>query len=360
MWEFQFALEFLLFCCNPRSGSGLTIGFGSSMKIRPSILLCAMAIVGLLLVLALWSSKRPGKAAAASPQTVENPAEIPNHPPEPVETMPERPRAQPVENEGPIVFYGKLEDQSAEPVAGAEIIGTTFSHYGTTAQFSASSDDNGIFKLDAGTGERMEFMPQRPGYAMASTNNVELYTQLKTAPADSNKPAIIKMWKLQGVEPLSRFAGRYKLNASDTPVYFDFVTQTFVPTNGDIKITIKRPTGETSSAERPDWSVEIEAVEGGLMKITEGDWATTYWAPVDGYRQKFVLLMSPDALGGWSQNSNALFFVQTRHGDVYTKLSLKIGINLNPNDPVDLAIYGVANTNGSCNWEGDPGISKQE
>jgi hypothetical protein len=96
------------------------------------------------------------------------------------------------------------------------------------------------------------------------------------------------------------------------------------------------------------------------MKITTGEWGTTYWAPVDGYQPKQVLLMSTNAPNQWSPTAHALFFVQTRHGDIYTKLNLKVGINLNPKDPVELALYGIANTNGSCNWEGDPGTLKQE
>ena len=334
------------------------------MRNRPSIILAAIVVGIALVALVLWSSKR-----------TESPAEPPSETPQSVEETPNRQRVEPravmapqaesrsLENEGPIVLYGKLEDQSAAPVDQAEIVVTVFHgdrRARSTTRFSTRSDAEGRFKVEAGIGESVELLPRKAGYALAATNNVEFYTHLKTEPANSNKPVVLKMWKLQGAEPLAAFSGRYDLSANGTPMYFDFVTQTVVPTNGDIRIAIVRPPGITSSSERPNCGVEIAGVEGGLMNVTAGEWGTTFWAPVDGYKPKQVLRVSSNGSDQWSDTVSGSFFVQTRDGGVYTKLYLKVALNFISDAPAVLELSGISNTNGSCNWEGDPGTLKPE
>lgn len=333
------------------------------MNTRPSILLGSVALLAALGVAVFWISQRSHKTANIPPPDNESPAE-----PTPASVQTAAGNVpQPLGKDVPIMFYGRLEDQSAEPVAEADIIGTTVFHHGeekASARFSTRTDADGLFQLSAGVGESLELLPRKPGYALAATNTIAFYGSSKPDAErhhpDPNRPVMIKMWKLQGAEPLATLDGRYRVNPANGPVYFDFVTQTFDPTNGDIRITINRPSGVISPSERPDWSVELEGVYGGLMEVTAQEWGRTYWAPTDGYRSRQVLLMSTNAPGQWSQNADALYFVQTRDGGVYTKLSLKVAINLNPKDPVDLVLYGFSNTNGSCNWEGDPGTLNQQ
>ena len=54
-----------------------------------------------------------------------------------------------------------------------------------------------------------------------------------------------------------------------------------------------------------------------------------------------------------------MYFIQTRNGQVYSKAWLTFGINEKPDGPMSLELRGLANTNGSRNWEGDPNTSKQ-
>jgi hypothetical protein len=49
-----------------------------------------------------------------------------------------------------------------------------------------------------------------------------------------------------------------------------------------------------------------------------------------------------------------MFFVKSRNGQVYSKVFLSIGINQQPDEPMYVEFRGVANANGSRNWEGDP------
>ena len=75
------------------------------------------------------------------------------------------------QNDVPIIFYGKLEDQFGNPVSDARITGTTIVNNGVTegiGKFLTTSDANGQFTLDAGKGESLGIMPRKSGYALAS------------------------------------------------------------------------------------------------------------------------------------------------------------------------------------------------
>ena len=343
------------------------------MKSRPSIVVGEIAIMVALVALTFWLAKRPARTEAGVPGPAESIVATSGPPVEEAaapRTSRERqiPAASSVESDAPIVFYGRLEDQSANPVGGSQITGTTIYHLGAaerTARFLTTSDADGFFKLDAGTGASLELMPRKPGYALASLNAGGFYTHLKPEEQrqhpDSNNPVVIRMWKLQGAEPLASFDQQYQFYyITNTPLYFDFLAGKMVPSGGDIKITINRPPGAVSASNPQDWSVEVEGIDGGFMEATMGQWKTTYWAPVDGYQPKIVYLMSARNPQGWTGSLDANLFGQTRQGGVYTKLNLKASVNSNPDDPFTINLHGITNTNGSCNWEGDPDTLQSE
>jgi hypothetical protein len=82
-----------------------------------------------------------------------------------------------------------------------------------------------------------------------------------------------------------------------------------------------------------------------------GQERTTYWAPEEGYQRSITIGFSTNA---WNGAFNRGFFVMSRNGQVYSKMSLSVMINENPEDLIYIKIGGVANTNGSRNWEGAP------
>jgi hypothetical protein len=53
-----------------------------------------------------------------------------------------------------------------------------------------------------------------------------------------------------------------------------------------------------------------------------------------------------------------MFFIQSRGGRLYSKLTFTFAINQQPDDYMWVELHGVANTNGSRNWEGDPNTTK--
>jgi hypothetical protein len=266
------------------------------------------------------------------------------------------------QNDVPIVFYGRLEDQFGKPVVGADVTGSTIIYGGLRVgsdKVSTKSDATGSFSLEAGKGESMGVMPRKAGYALASTNTAFRYSHLSPGyhVPDPGNPVVLKMWKLQGSEPLLGINGQYKMPFTDAPIHFDLIKGEIVPIGGDIKLTVNRSPGVVSERTLQDWSVQVEAVDGGLIEPSGQD-RVTYWAPDAGYQPSATYVFSTNAPYRWVGGFNHGFFLRTRNGQVYSKLGLSFRINQQPEQPMYITLSGVANTNRSRNWEGDPNTMK--
>lgn len=133
-------------------------------------------------------------------------------------------------NDVPIVFDGRLEDQFGSPVVGADIAASVRIYNGsrsTVERFSVTSDANGLFHIDYGKGEALGLVPSKEGYVLAAPSTYFKYSYMypdRYAP-DPNNPTVIKMWKLQGAEPLVDIGQSYKIHYTNTPLYFDLVAR---------------------------------------------------------------------------------------------------------------------------------------
>jgi hypothetical protein len=255
-------------------------------------------------------------------------------------------------NDMPIVFYGKVEDQTRDPVAGAIVdfsIRVNNGYQSTVKRGQTVTDATGLFTVSGYKGENLSVVPNKVGYALASTNGggkySHLYSEEERVHPDPNSPVIIRMWKLQGAEPLVGIDQHYKLSYTDAPIYFDLLAGKVVPTGGDIKMTVRKVPGSINSGEV--WNVQLEAINGGMIDST-GQERITYWAPAEGY-QPIANLTFPTGVGGLSRS----FFAVSRSGQVYSKLLVSFRINDETDGFMYVAFRGVANGNRSRNWEGD-------
>ena len=266
------------------------------------------------------------------------------------------------ENDVPIEFYGKLEDQFGNAVTSAAVNFSVRVYNGRRATVDRGkviSDANGLFNISGYRGESLSTVPEKAGYALASLNGGGFYTHLKPdqerVQSDANNPVVIKMWKLQGSEPLVPITHTYKLRYTDAPIVFDLLSGKVVGAGGDLKLTVSREDGVITGRNRLDWGVQIEAVNGGLMNA-EGREAITYWAPAEGCQPRVSLHFSAKAPYKWAEGFNRGFFVMSRAGQVFSKLGISFSINYDPNGLLYVTLAGVANTNGSRNWESDPNM----
>jgi hypothetical protein len=176
---------------------------------------------------------------------------------------------------------------------------------------------------------------------------------------DASNPTTIRMWKLQGPEPLLGISQRYKVHYTNGPVIFDLLTGKMVPSGGDLKITVSRSPGVVSERTLQDWGVQVEAVNGGLIE-SSGEERITYWAPESGYQLRHLLVLSTNPPNKWSGGVARTFFLKSRDGQVYSKVNFGISINQDPDDYVWVEFHGIANTNSSRNWEGDANTLKPQ
>lgn len=254
-------------------------------------------------------------------------------------------------NDVPIIFYGRLEDQYNAPVEGAQIAASVRIYNGagsTTTHLATVSDGNGMFQINGGKGESLAMMPKKSGYVLATTNTLFKYSYMYSDhfSSDPNNPTVLKMWKLQGAESLAQINCTFKIPYTASPISFDLISGQIVPSGGDLTITVNRPNGIISQQNPQNWSVDLAFTDGGYISTSPDEAAITYAAP-EGFYQP----------SGTFENNNGprlideMLFAQSRHGQIYSKFHLLFGINSTSEKAMTITFSGVANTNGSRNWE---------
>lgn len=246
-------------------------------------------------------------------------------------------------------FYGRVVDQYGLPISNIVVTGNlaVMGGLGDGAKnqtLTALSDANGFFQFTGLKGWQLGILVKKAGYAM----------NLRKGPIGKitcpNDRETFTMWKLQGAEPLVEINQRYKLHYTSAPINIDLLAGKIVPNGGDISITVNRPEGEVSERNPQDWSVQVGAMDGGLIESSVGESRITYAAPESGYQPSDTLVMS-STNHTWSGGPEQTFFVESRNGQVYSKITFGIAINRNPDGLMDITFDGTANPDGSRNWE---------
>jgi hypothetical protein len=268
------------------------------------------------------------------------------------------------ENDVPIVFYGKLEDQFSNVLANTTVNFSVRVYNGTEATVKRGqvvSDANGLFTISGYKGESLGIGVKREGYAWLSMNGSGVYSQLypenQRAHPDPNNPVIIKMWKLQGAQPLTPIKQRYKFHFTNAPVNFDLLAGKIVTEGGDIAIKLTRSDGIVSEQTLQDWGVQISALDGGLIEVPTSESRVTYELPDTGYQKTHNYLMSTNT-HSWHGGLNRTFFLRSRNGQIYGKLTCGISINRKPDDNVSVEFHGEINQAASRNFESDADAMK--
>ncbi|HTV43103.1 MAG TPA: hypothetical protein VMF08_21240 [Candidatus Sulfotelmatobacter sp.] len=342
------------------------------MKIRPSIyIFCGLAILLIILIIcfakrpqAPLETQRPLLPKTNAPVVVNNPVPanivpvIPHvvhpavNPAEEKEQAEERQKTFEAEKNQPIIFYGKLEDQFGNPVVGAEIEGAPELSQGHTNVFT-TSDDNGLFTLDAGTGWALGVMPRKQGYAVATANISFYYSLLEPShiTPDPNNPIVIKMWKLQGAQHLIHFNFETYISITGLPTSFDLKTGQQVQAGGDLTIKlISSP--KPSVRNEYDWSALIQLPSGGILASSDPGLDEMFQAPDSGYQPEFDLNFRKGDQQ-WTPRFNSDFYFMGQNGGFYGKLWLEIDSDVVRNGTALATLKGYLNPAGSRNLEID-------
>ena len=126
-------------------------------------------------------------------------------------------------------FYGKIIDQSGQPIYGVVVTGniTVMHGLGDGAKnqtLETQSDTNGLFQFTGIIGSQFGVGAKKNGYAMSIRKGP---TGKTTGPNDRET---FTMWKLQGAESLVEINKTFKLPYADAPIFFDLVAGTTFPT----------------------------------------------------------------------------------------------------------------------------------
>lgn len=260
-------------------------------------------------------------------------------------------------NDVSIEFYGRLEDQFGDAVGNAQIKFEVPFNNGQGVGVNRGktmADENGFFTISGYKGKSLSIVPVKPGYALASSNSGGIYSyiwpEVQRVHPDPNNPTVIKMWKLQGAEPLVDISKDYRLPLTSAPIFFDLIAGKVVPSGGDLEAIVTRASGSLSKKDPGNWSIDLIPVNGGIIESDYQAAQFTFEAPADGYQENYLVQMNGDD-PAWHDGIDQEFFLRSRGGQVYSKFYLVFGINREPNDLLYFQFKGVANPNGSRNWE---------
>jgi hypothetical protein len=175
------------------------------------------------------------------------------------------------QNDIPIDFYGRVIDQFGNSVANATVnfsVSVYNGYESTEKRGQVITDDKGFFTITGYKGQDLGVMPKKTGYVLATTGTLFKYSHLENHPyvSDRNNPTVIKMWKLQGSEPLVDIAKEYKISYTSQPIYFDLAEKKIVQSGGDLKITVNRPDGIISASSGMFWEFFIERDKGPILR----------------------------------------------------------------------------------------------
>jgi hypothetical protein len=263
-------------------------------------------------------------------------------------------------NDVDIVFYGRLADQFGDVVPNA-VVKFGVRYYNVNGKGvrrgQVLSDANGLFTISGYKGQDISIVPEKSGYVPLSMppgsgNYSYQYPESQRAHPDPNNPVVVKMWKLQGAEPLVGINKTFKLPYTGTPLFFDLLTGNVVPAGGDLEVIVTREPGVITQRmqDHRDWSIKLVPVNGGILETDYHAAQVTFAAPAEGYQDGYFVQMNHDD-PAWYDNIYKTFFLTSRNGQTYSKFSLGFKVNDDSNGPMWFQFEGVASTNGSRNWE---------
>jgi hypothetical protein len=221
----------------------------------------------------------------------------------------------------PITFYGKVIDQSNQPVVGAKVDGYVVTGYLKTPReigqkvdfISLVSDSEGKFALESTNGMSIQISSiDKEGFKLSpkQVKTSYLYNPSVFHP-DINNPVIFKMWKKQGAEPLLESAWHGRMACNGTTNYFDLIRGS-KNAEGNLVIVCMRtpfqlPPHSNASF---DYKLWITIVGGGIQPTDD---EFTYLAPENGYLPSFTL-EEKAADPKWTGKTKQELYIKTSEG----------------------------------------------
>lgn len=254
----------------------------------------------------------------------------------------------------PITFYGKVVDQSGQPVEGVKIsLLVVISHLekydAQTQPVTLETDQKGNFTLNGYIAYGINIVSiEKDGYELSKKVILSYnFGLVPTYTPDRNNPVVFRMWKRGKSEPLVGASKSYKITPDGRPFTIDLLKHEEKPgisPLGDIIVRINRPE-KLAPGKKVDWSYSIEAIDGGIIH-TNTDFL--YQAPETGYEPKYEFF-APATNARWAGWAKEQFYIKSRSGQVYG--SLEVEIDTDYDDHAVFKVDCALNPAGSRNLE---------
>jgi len=230
--------------------------------------------------------------------------------------------------QGSINFYGKVEDERNNAVAGATI-NFDWSEEPKESGFrrtNITSDAQGLFSLNNERGLSLGVSVGKEGYYPCRTETFN-FGPLKGTPfqPDSLNPVVFHLHaKGKGASLIAtRFPSGIgqivQLHHDGTPIEITLMDgQQAAPGTGQLKLELQRDISHPN-AKTFDWSFQLSVPNGGLVK-TEDEFA--FEAPDTGYQPSLTVDM-PATNADWTEDFASQYYVQLP-GDKYARINLNL------------------------------------
>jgi hypothetical protein len=250
----------------------------------------------------------------------------------------------------PILYYGKVVDESNQPIPGVMVSFNTSSvnEALTSEQYDTGTvmtDDRGIFKIDGVRGIGMVFQLSHPNYYTDPKNltdyDIRDYPKKGPLPNTEETALIFRMHSKGNPVPLVHRVGGVNVPLNKTPTELILRGQDYKQQIGELVVEASGSPPPQYDQQPFDWDAKISVPGGGLLEFTN---PYDFTAPDSGY-QPTVELAFPKELVGWTDTVSKSYFVKLPSG--FARLNVYIGAK----SPLFFSIDYDYNPDGSANLE---------
>jgi hypothetical protein len=237
----------------------------------------------------------------------------------------------------PIEFYGRVVDQSNNPVADAfvtmSLISIDGSHANGICKKEMRSDTNGLFSLVGVNGKSISIDINKKGYRRVPgyiNRNFEFaaFFQSDFYLPDSANPVIFHLWKFRDPDPMYALRVMSSALTVDNKVVWLKVLKGSVIESSQVGVSVMRndPTNQLSG-----YTITIHADEGAGVTLADVNDTLMYEAPESGYQPKVQI--EEKAGGGDSGGKEFGIYLHTSDGN-YAAMKMQINIYQSANAKV--------------------------
>lgn len=230
----------------------------------------------------------------------------------------------------PIEFYGKVVDEKANPVAGAQIDFdcNDLSPKGTSFYHTQSAAD-GLFSIRGISGNLLAVKASKQGYYAYQPFGAAFYYagQNQNFVPNAANPVIFRLKKKGVTEPLVHIqapmggAKGFRITRDGTPLEVSLMTGKAVALGqGDLRVECQTDDQGKPSGQKYNWKCQISIPNGGLVQSADD---LDFEAPIDGYHASDVIDMPATLETDWSSHVRRSYFLKLANGN-YARMSFEM------------------------------------